>query len=79
MKKIVAPPGGRIHNNRMKNYFLTTFLLLSFSFVFSQQSSFRAAAVKVNITPSVPKQLLGYAATIHGCARQYLSPYCCAR
>lgn len=62
MKKIVAPPGGRIHNNRMKNYFLTTFLLLSFSFVFSQQSSFRAAAVKVNITPSVPKQLLGYAA-----------------
>lgn len=46
----------------MRKNLLILFLLFSFFVGYAQTKTFRAAAAKVNITPSVPKQLLGYAA-----------------
>jgi hypothetical protein len=46
----------------MRKNSLILFLLFSFCCSYAQIKPFRAAAAKINITPSVPKQLLGYAA-----------------
>ena len=46
----------------MRRSFLIALVAVSCCSASAQSSSFRAAAAKVNITPNVPKQLLGYAA-----------------
>ena len=46
----------------MRRSFLIALVAVSCCSASAQSSSFRAAAAKVNITPTVPKQLLGYAA-----------------
>ena len=46
----------------MRSILIVLFIVTSF--VTAAQKNFRAAVVKINITPNTPKQLLGYAARL---------------